>query len=97
MSSASEKEQEQFNIKLGKAIIAGLTGFIVICSALAMVHAWFIQPQFSELQKRQEAQALEIKEVQRVQNGQERNIAVILEKLGHVDENVKDIKAALRK
>lgn len=97
MSTQTEQEQEQFNIKLGKGLLAGLSSFVLVCAALAIIHGWFIQPQFAELAKRQEQQAQELKEVQRVQNGQERNIAVILEKLGNVDENVKDIKAALRK
>ena len=89
-------KQALFNASLIKALQSGMIVVALVGGVLGPLYTFFIAPQFEQLNKRQEKVETQVQEIQRQQNGLDKNMAIVVEKLSGIDENVKDLKANAR-
>lgn len=95
--SAESQEQDAFNMKLAKGLLAGIISLGATIAILVAIHGHFIQPQFDLLNKRQEKVEIQVNDIQKQQNGLDKNMAIMVEQIKGIGDNVKDIKDSLKK
>lgn len=95
-SQSDELKQALFNASLIKALQSGLIVVTLVGGVLGPLYAFFIQPQFDQLNKRQEKVEMQVSDIQRQQNGLDKNMAIMVEQNKAIGENIKDMKEILK-
>lgn len=89
-------EQARFNSNLFRVlqsvgIIIGVFGIL-----LGPLWSFVIHPQLDQLNKRVEKVEAQLFEMQKQQTGLDKNLAILVEKIGAMESNVQDIKMSLK-
>jgi predicted PurR-regulated permease PerM len=96
-AQSDDIKQAMFNASLIKALQSVMIVVTLVGGVLGPLYAFFIQPQFDQLNKRQEKVELQVNDIQKQQNGLDKNMAIMVEQIKGIGDNVKDIKDSLKK
>lgn len=99
MSEKGQSEdikQAMFNASLIKALQSGMIVVALVGGVLGPLYTFFIQPQFDQLNKRQEKVEMQVNDIQKQQNGLDKNMAIMVEQIKGIGENMRDVKELLK-
>jgi len=80
-----------FRVIQGAGIIVGVIGLL-----LGPLWTLIIQPNLTQLNNRVEKVEAQLFEMQKQQTGLDKNLAILVEKMGGMESNIQDIKNTLK-
>jgi ABC-type lipoprotein release transport system permease subunit len=80
-----------FRVVQGTGIIVGVIGLL-----LGPLWTLIIQPNLTQLNNRVEKVEAQLFEMQKQQTGLDKNLAILVEKMGGMESNIQDIKNTLK-
>jgi septal ring factor EnvC (AmiA/AmiB activator) len=80
-----------FRVVQGAGIVIGVIGVL-----LGPLWTFIIHPQLDQLNRRVEKVENQLIDMQKQQTGLDKNLAILVEKIGSMESNIQDIKISLK-